>query len=98
MTPQALECLMSDIEEADPLDFSDLAINVAAARRLMASHFCELDERLREAGLPAEDRVAMMAAIAAHTMEANFLIHLRQLGTRSGGFDLRLWMQQHGFG
>lgn len=35
MTPQSVECLMSDIEDGDPLDFSDLAIAEDDARRLI---------------------------------------------------------------
>ncbi|MCB1888200.1 MAG: hypothetical protein KDH20_11390 [Rhodocyclaceae bacterium] len=98
MSPQALETLMSDIETSDPLDFSDLAIDEAGARSLMAQHFCQLDESLSDAGLDAEDRVAVMAAIAAHTMEANFLIHIQRLRDQGEGFDLRRWMAERGFG
>jgi len=99
MTPEALEVLMSDIESSDPLDFSDLSIGEDAARSLMARHFCQLDGDLSEAGLDAEGRLAVMTAIAAHTMEANFLIHVQQLRERpQGGFDLKRWMASKGFG
>lgn len=98
MRRDALETLMNDIEAADPLDFSDLSIGEDAARSMMASHFCELDARLERAGLAAEERLTVMAAIAAHTMEANFLVHLQRLRGQAGGFDLREWMTRHGFG
>ncbi|MCB1906086.1 MAG: hypothetical protein KDH15_01855 [Rhodocyclaceae bacterium] len=99
MTPQTLEVLMSDIEASDPLDFSDLAIGEDDARSLMAHHFCQLDGELSEAGLDAEGRLAVMTAIAAHTMEANFLIHVQRLrGRRHEGFDLKRWMAIRGFG
>ncbi len=98
MSPQALETLMSDIETTDPLDFSDLAIDEQGARRLMAHHFCELDGSLADAGLDAEARLAVMTAIAAHTMEANFLIHVQRLRDQGEGFDLARWMAERGFG
>ncbi|MCB1955370.1 MAG: hypothetical protein KDG55_06820 [Rhodocyclaceae bacterium] len=98
MSPQALEILMSDIETTDPLDFSDLLLDEDGARRLMAQHFCQLDSSLSDAGLDAEDRVAVMAAIAAHTMEANFLIHVQRLRDQGEGFDLQRWMAERGFG
>ena len=97
MTPQVLEELMSDIEEGDPLDFSDLAIEAGRARALMANHFCALDNRLSDAGVAAEGRLAVMAAIAAHTMEANFLIQLRRLSGDEADFDLQAWMARNGF-
>ncbi len=98
MTPEALEVLMNDIESTDPLDFSDLSIGEDDARSLMAQHFCQLDGDLSEAGLDAEARLAVMAAIAAHTMEANFLIQVQRLREERQGFDLKSWMASKGFG
>lgn len=98
MTPQSVECLMSDIEDGDPLDFSDLAIAEDDARRLMAGYFCELDRRLADSGLDTEARLTVMAAIAAHTMQANFLLQIQGMRGGDREFDLRAWMQRHGFG
>lgn len=98
MSPNALATLMCDIESTDPLDFSDLAIGEDDARQLMAQHFCQLDGALCEAGMDAEGRVAIMAAIAAHTMEANFLMHLQHLRGEEASFDIKAWMSDRGFG
>ena len=98
MTPEALAVLMCDIETGDPLDFSDLGIGEDEARGLMALHFCQLDSALAAEGLDAEGRLAVMTAIAAHTMEANFLIQLQRLRAAGQGFDLRAWMSDRGFG
>jgi len=98
MTPETVEVLMSDIECSDPLDFSDLSIGEDDARSLMARHFCQIDGDLSEAGLDAEGRLAVMTAIAAHTMEANFLLQLQRLREQRQGFDLKSWMADKGFG
>lgn len=98
MSPNALATLMRDIDATDPLDFSDLSITEDDARCLMAQHFSQLDGKLRDAGIDAEGRVAIMAAIAAHTMEANFLLHLQLLRGEAGAFDLKAWMRDRGFG
>lgn len=96
MNLQSIESLMADIEEDDPLDLGDLAIDEAEARRLMASHFCEIDERLAEHGLDAEARLEIMAAIAAHTMTENMLLHLGRLRSTAGKNEFRDWMRRHG--
>lgn len=96
MNLQSIESLMADIEEEDPLDLGDLAIDEAEARRLMASHFCEIDERLSEHGLDAEARLEIMAAIAAHTMTENMLLHLGRLRSSPQTDEFRDWMRRHG--
>ncbi|ANQ84433.1 hypothetical protein [Azoarcus olearius] len=97
MNLHSIESLMADIEEEDPLDLGDLAIDETEARRLMASHFCEIDERLSEHGLDAEARLEIMAAIAAHTMTENMILHLGRLRASSGD-DFHAWMRRHGIG
>lgn len=96
MNLQSIESLMADIEEEDPLDLGDLAIDEAEARRLMASHFCEIDERLSEHGLDPEARLEIMAAIAAHTMTENMLLHLGRLRSSPDTGEFRDWMRRHG--
>lgn len=96
MNLQSIESLMADIEEEDPLDLGDLAIDENEARRLMASHFCEIDDRLAEHGLNAEARLEIMAAIAAHTMTENMLLHLGRLRRADGKDEFRDWMRRHG--
>lgn len=98
MTPSTVESLMADIEADDPLDFTDLSIDEEDARRLMASHFCELDQRLAEHGLDVPARLEIMAAIAAHTMVENMLLNLAQLRAEGGVADFRAWMKRHGMG
>lgn len=97
MNPQTLTELIADIEAEDPVDLGGLAIDEADARRLMASHFCELDRRLVEHGLAAEERLEMMAAIAAHTMVENLILHMKGLRQGEDGIDaFRDWMGRHG--
>jgi hypothetical protein len=98
MTPQHVESLMADIEAEDPHDFAELSIGEEDARRLMANHFCELDQRLAEHGLDAQERLEIMAAIAAHTMVENMLLNLAQLQAEGGVTDFRAWMKRHGMG
>lgn len=96
MTPGAVMAIMAEIEEGDPLDFSELSVSSDDARALMALHFCEVDRQLAEAGLSSEERVTIMAAIAAHVTEENMLlnaINLKRLGYSS---DFGAWMRQHG--
>jgi hypothetical protein len=98
MTPESVETLMADIEAEQPLDFADLSIGEEEARRLMAIHFCEMDQRLLEHGLDIQARLEIMAAVAAHTMVENMLLNLAQLRGGDGGADFRAWMARHGMG
>ena len=98
MNPRNLASLMAEIEAGDPLDMSELSIDERDARELMASHFCEIDRRLARHGLKPEARLEMMAAIAAHTMVENMLLHMGRLQRSDGeGLDtFRSWMRRHG--
>jgi len=98
MTPQTVETLMADIEAEHPLDFADLSIGEEDARHLMANHFCDLDRRLSEHGLGPQERLEIMAAIAAHTMVENMLLNLAQLRVEADAADFRAWMKRHGIG
>jgi hypothetical protein len=111
MNLHTLEALMSDIEAEDPLDLGDLAIDEHEARRLMAGHFCDIDRQLADHGLDAEARLEVMAAIAAHTMTENLLLHLARLRAHAGDKhvghnrspaaaddEFRTWMRRHGLG
>jgi hypothetical protein len=96
MNPQTLAELIADIDAEDPVDLGNLSIDESDARRLMASHFCELDRRLAEHGLATEDRLEMMAAIAAHTMVENLILHMRRLRADDDGIEaFRDWMGRH---
>ncbi len=96
MTPQSVETLMADIEAEDPLDLGELSLNEEDARRLMANHFCEIDRQLASRGLDAEARLEVMAAIAAHTMVENLVLHVRRLRASAERADFRDWMKRHG--
>ncbi len=98
MTPKSVETLMADIESTAPLDFADLSIGEEDARRLMATHFCELDEQLSAQGLEAAERLEVMAAIAAHTMVENMLLNVARLRACGRQADFRAWMQRYGLG
>lgn len=98
MTPESVETLMADIEAEHPLDFADLSIGEEEARRLMAVHFCELDQHLLEHGLDAQARLEIMAAVAAHTMVENMLLNISRLRGAGGGAAFQAWMKRHGMG
>ncbi|HJW24545.1 MAG TPA: hypothetical protein VJ576_06565 [Rhodocyclaceae bacterium] len=96
MTPGAVMAIMAEIEEGDPLDFSDLSVDSDDARALMALHFCELDRVLAEAGLSSEERVTVMAAIAAHVTEENMLLNVANLKRMGHKGDFGAWMRRYG--
>lgn len=96
MTPEAVMAIMAEIEEGDPLDFSDLSIRSEDARALMATHFCDVDRRLAQAGLSSDERVVVMAAIAAHLTEENMLLNAANLKRLGNTDDFRAWMRRHG--
>ena len=98
MTPQSVESLIAEIEAEDRLDLGGLALDEHEARSLMANHFCELDRKLAEHGLSTEARLEVMAAIAAHTMVENMVLHLGHLRSAAGQADFRGWMRRHGLG
>lgn len=98
MTPETIASLIAEIEAGDPLDFSGLGIDAEGARSLMATHFCEIDQRLAELGLPADQRLEMMAAIAAHAMVENMLLHLARLRRDPCDIGFHAWMERYGFG
>jgi len=98
MTPQTIESLMTEIEAEDSIDFATLRLDENVARSLMANHFCEVDDRLRAQGLSAEERLEVMAAIAAHTMTENMVLHIQRLRHAGDPADFRAWMQRHGLG
>ena len=98
MNPQSVESLMADIEIEDPLDLGDLSMDERDVRRLMANHFCEIDCRLSEHGLSADARLEIMAAIAAHTMVENMVLHFEHLRRLANQSDFHAWMARHGIG
>lgn len=96
MTPNAVMAIMAEIEAGNPLDFSTLAISSEDARSLMATHFCEMDRRLADAGLGGEERATVMAAIAAHVTEENMLLNAANLKRLQAGGDFSDWLRRHG--
>ena len=98
MTPQSVESLIAEIEAEDRIDFGDLSIGEDEARSLMAHHFCDIDHQLAEHGMSAEARLEVMAAIAAHTMVENLVLHLGRLRGTAGRANFRQWMRRHGMG
>jgi len=99
MTPNMLENIMADIADGDPLDFGELSISEENARQIMATHLCEVDRQLTDAGLDAEDRLAFMAAIAAHSLVENMLLNIEKMKRAEGGLNaLDQWMTRHGMG
>lgn len=96
MTPQSIERLMADIEAEDPLDVGVLRLDGDSARHLMACHFCELGRQLCEYGLDTAARLDVMAAIAAHTMAENLVLHVQRLRAADSQEAFRAWMRRHG--
>jgi L-ribulose-5-phosphate 3-epimerase UlaE len=95
MTPESVAKLMADIEAEDPLDFGELSIDETDARRLMANHLCEVDCRLARHGMSSEERLEIMAAIAAHTMVENMLLNMDRLRAAEGD-EFEQWRQRRG--
>lgn len=95
MTPDALMAIMAEIEEGDPLDFSSLSIRSEDARQLMATHFCEVDRKLADAGLGSEERLTVMAAIAAHVTEENMLLNVTNLKHMEQTGAFRAWLRRY---
>lgn len=96
MTPQSVEALIAEIEAEDRIDFGDLQIGEDAARSLMARHFCDIDRQLADHGMSAEARLEVMAAIAAHAMVENLVMHLGRLRNAAQGAEFSAWMRRHG--
>ena len=95
MTPESLASIMSEIADADPLDFADLSIREPDARALMANHFCEIDRQLAASGLDSENRLEIMAAIAAHAMVENLLLNFDRCRHASQVDAFRDWMHRY---
>lgn len=98
MSPEHVASLMNEIDASDPLDFSRLAIDADGARRLMANHFCEVERQLVDCGLEPDDRLAVMAAIAAHAMVENMLLYVELLQSAGRKAEFHAWMRRHGIG
>jgi len=104
MSPQALEQLMAELDAEDPPWHGDPALDAQEMRQMMAQHFCELDQMLAAQGVPLTARHEIMAAIAAHTMVENMVLHmsrLQQQGHLEDGDSLTLfrhWMRRHRLG
>lgn len=96
MTPQSVEALMAEIEAEDCPDYAELSIGEAEARHLMAAHFCEIDDKLARHGLTPEARLEVMAAIAAHTMVENMVLHVHRLRGAAGRTEFQAWLRRHG--
>ena len=95
MTPQTIESIMAELAEGDAPDFADLSIREADARTLMAVHFCEVDRQLAAAGLGSEERLAIMAAIAAQAMVENMLLNVQRLRQAGSGDGFRDWLRRY---
>ena len=98
MTPDNVESLMAEIAAETPFDFGPLPITEEEARHLMATHFCELDKYLAATGVAVDERLEIMAAIAAHAMVENFLLQFERLRGTESKDEFRRWMQRHGIG
>jgi hypothetical protein len=71
--------LMLDVEDGDPLDFGELSINEAEARRLVALSMLKMQADLDALQISPEERELVLMAAAAHLVLENLLIHVRHL-------------------
>ena len=78
-----------------PESVESLIAEIEAEDRL---DFGDLDRRLAQHGYSAEERLEVMAAIAAHTMVENMALQLGRLRDAAHRADFRDWMKRHGIG
>ncbi len=77
ITPRELEELIQEVELEDPIDFADLPYDERELRSLVASHLCEMAERLES--FTEQERHLCLLAVAAKLVLENMVLHLRLL-------------------
>jgi len=77
ITPDILEALIKEVEAEDPIDFADLPFDEHALRALVASHLCEMADKLEP--FSAEDQKLTLLAVAARLVLENLVLHVQLL-------------------
>jgi len=79
---KVLLTLMHDVEAGDPLDFGQLPLDDAEARRLVALSILQMRNRLVALTDSQQEREMVLMASAAHLVLENFLMHYQRLTAR----------------
>jgi len=77
ITRQELELLMQEVEQEDPIDFADLPFDEADLRGIVASHLCEMAERMES--FNEADRHLTLLAVSAKLVLENLVLHVQLL-------------------
>lgn len=85
-----LLALMDEVEAGDDLDFADLPVDEADARRLVAAAMLQLQDDLARGAVDAPLRELVLLATAGHLVLENFLLHYRQLRQQDANATLSL--------
>lgn len=77
ITQQELELLMQEVEQEDPIDFADLPFDEKDLRGIVASHLCEMADRMES--FSEEDRRLTLLAVSAKLVLENLVLHVQLL-------------------
>jgi hypothetical protein len=85
-----LMALMEEVEAGDALDFGEVPVEEADARRLVAAAMLEMQEDLVRGGVKRDLRELVLLATAGHLVLENFLMHYQRLKLQHGTAELSL--------
>lgn len=77
ITQQELETLMQEVELEDPIDFADLPFDEKDLRGIVASHLCEMADRMES--FSETDRHITLLAVSAKLVLENLVLHVQLL-------------------
>ncbi|WBS03260.1 hypothetical protein OU994_02825 [Pseudoduganella sp. SL102] len=77
ITQQELETLMQEVELEDPIDFADLPFDEKDLRSLVASHLCEMADKMES--FSEADRQITLLAVSAKLVLENLVLHVQLL-------------------
>ncbi|KQQ32693.1 hypothetical protein ASF61_14225 [Duganella sp. Leaf126] len=77
ITPQALELLMQEVEQDDPIDFADLPFAEEDLRALIANHLCDMAAAMDN--FSEQDKQLTLLAVAAKLVLENLVLHIQLL-------------------
>ncbi|GGY25312.1 hypothetical protein [Pseudoduganella albidiflava] len=77
ITQQELETLMQEVELEDPIDFADLPFDEKDLRGLVASHLCEMADKMES--FSEADRQITLLAVSAKLVLENLVLHVQLL-------------------
>ncbi|MCG2585791.1 hypothetical protein [Massilia sp. TS11] len=77
ITPEQLAALMHEVELEDPIDFADLPFAEEELHLLVASHLCDMAERMDS--FSAEDKLTTLLAVSAKLVLENLVLNVQLL-------------------